>query len=68
MKKRLWIVICQFRDGTWEICDFAPSQFAFTDYYSAHRTKRDIQKYLQNHGSKSWYKKRFKVVEFDEKS
>lgn len=64
---RLWVIEAKFRDGVWGICDFASGSgegFAFTNFYDAHKAKRNKQKYLQEHGSKTWYKKCFRVVEY----
>ena len=62
--KRIWVVICQFPDGLWEVCDFGNAQYATTNFHKAHKFKRNLQEYLQAHGSKQWFKRCFKVVEF----
>ena len=62
--KRLWVVECQHYDGSWDICDFTDFAFAFTNYYNAHKVKREIQIYLHREGSNSWTKKRFRVREY----
>lgn len=63
MSERLWIVEAKFEDG-WSICDFGLDMYASTNYYKAHRIKRKQQAYLQKHGSKEWYKNRFRVREY----
>lgn len=39
MRPKLWVVICQFPDGGWEICDFADLQYVSTNFHKAHRLK-----------------------------
>ncbi len=65
--KRLWVIECQFNEGQWGICDFASRPYVSTNYLTAHIRKRDIQEYLQKHGSKLWYKNRFRVKEYKHK-
>lgn len=64
--ERLWVIECQFGIGQWEICDFAEKQFAYTNYYDAHKIKREIQAFLFRNGSEHWTKNKFKVVEYVE--
>jgi hypothetical protein len=64
--EKLWVVECQY-DRKWGICNFTTYQFAFTNYYNAHRVKREIQKHLHEVGSKLWTKKRFRVREYIQK-
>jgi len=71
--KRLWVIMSYFKsdgksDGKWDICDFAGRNYCFTNFYDAHDGKREIQKYLKECGNKSWYKNRFRVVEFNPKN
>lgn len=61
---RLWVVMCKLSNNKWEICDFTGFDYACTDYYHAHYFKRKLQEYLRKHGHYTWYKNRFKVVEF----
>jgi len=61
---RLWVIECQFSDGEWVICDFAGKQFAYTNYYEAHKMKREIQPFLFRTGSDHWTKNKFRVVEY----
>lgn len=65
MNDRLWIVQAQFNDGTWAICDFGLGKFASTNFYEAHKIKREQQMYLQTHGNRKWFKKCFRVVEYE---
>lgn len=67
MMSRLWVVVCRFKNGEWDICNFTDFKYAHTNYFKAHSYKDLIQKYLQEYGSKGWTKKRFKVVEFKQK-
>jgi len=62
--KRLWVIECQFGDDEWANCDFAQKQFAYTNYYDAHKIKREIQRFLFRTGSDCWTKNRFRVVEY----
>ena len=61
---RLWVIECQFISGGWDICDFARKQFAYTNYYDAHRIKKEIQGFLFRTGSDHWIKNKFRVVEY----
>lgn len=60
----LYVVEANFQDGTWGICSFANKEYCSTNYFTAHRLKRDLQKYLKEYGNKKWYKKRFRVIKY----
>ena len=64
--KRIWIVEAHFTNGcdVWEACTFGTGVFVSDNYYQAHRIKRAQQVYLQKYGSKTWYKNKFRVVEY----
>jgi hypothetical protein len=64
--KRIWIIEAHFTNGcdVWEPCTFGIGAFASDDYFKAHRIKRSQQEYLKTHGSKTWYKNKFRVVEY----
>jgi len=64
---RLWVIECKFSSGGWTICDFAEKQFAYTNYYDAHRIKKEIQGFLFRTGSNHWTKNKFRVVEYTPK-
>lgn len=64
MKRILYVVECQFDDGVWDICYFTDYRYASINFYQAHKLKRQIQKYLKEHGSKTWYKRCFRVVKY----
>jgi len=63
---RIWIVECRFiNDPEWYPCDFVNQKpYCFTNYLEAHMARREIQSWLQIHGSKRWYKKCFRVREY----
>lgn len=63
MKQQIvWVVEAFFKyDRIWEPCNFADMPYFSTNYYEAHELKRKIQTHLQVHGSKDWYKNRFRV-------
>lgn len=62
--QRLWIVEAMFDGGVWEICWFGLGVYQSTNFYKAHEIKRKQQKWLQEHGSDTWTKNRFRVVEY----
>lgn len=62
--KRLWVVECQFDDGSWDICDFTEQRYSSTRFYFAHLLKRNIWVFLTRDDSKLWTKKRFRVREW----
>jgi hypothetical protein len=61
--KRLWVVEATFKDGSIDICDFAERQFAFTNFYKAHRVKKEILNHLCGI-TKRWRKKDITVKEY----
>ena len=61
---RLWVIECRFPDWIWEICNFTDWPYAYTNFYKAHSVKREMQQWLQTHGSRVWFKNRFRVREW----
>jgi len=65
--KKVWIIEATFSDGSIDICDFSEKPFAYTNFYEAHRMKREIQEYLFRTGSEHWTKKTIKVKEYTQR-
>jgi hypothetical protein len=62
---KLWVVMAYFEaDNIWDICDFADKPYTSTNFFIAHRFKREIQEDLQKTGYKHWTKNKFKIVRF----
>ena len=62
--RRLWIIEVQFSSGELDICNFTEKPFAYTNFYMAHRMKREIQEFLYRTGSEHWTKKTIRVREY----
>ena len=65
--KRLWVIECQLTGEGWDICDFTEKQFAYRNYYDAHKMKKEIQLLLFATESIHWTKNKFRVVEYTPK-
>jgi hypothetical protein len=60
------VIECRFKkNGEWGICDFGIKSPISTNYYEAHKIKRDIQRDFHICYPKEWYKNRFRVVEYE---
>lgn len=63
--EKLYVVEANFSNGEWGICNFANKmEYCSTNYFAAHKLKRELQKYLQAHGNKKWYKRCFRVTKY----
>ena len=62
---KLWIVEARMGEGRWLACSWSyVVRMGSSNYYEAHKYKREIYNYLHKHFPAYWRKKYFRVREY----